>query len=295
VREPVGRLNLQIQIDTKDGGYLMINNSSMNIWDRLQSKSLDQQFTNEIIHGLNCSQFEALAIVDTVYKVYNPFFESNSPLKPGQIRLQIVAIEAKVSQSLSNSKQVTVTLTLNDDQEDLEIRKNHGIIGLRRHKIQRICHEAFDQGGLLTVEDLAYRIFNCGVRTICRDLDYFRQQEVIIPLRSTVKDMGRTLTHRLQIIKLWAQGKEYSQIAKSACHSLAAVQNYVDKFKRTIVLSKEGYDINRIAFLLRISSSLVEQYVDLYNRLDFIEHREQELNDFLKKNNLSTDNQEDLI
>ena len=110
-----------------------------------------------------------------------------------------------------------------------------------------------------------------------------------------MKDIGRTLTHRLLIIKLWAQGKEYSQIAKNACHSLAAVQNYVDKFKRTIVLSKEGYDINRIAFLLRMSTSLVEQYVDLYNKLDFIQHREQELNDFFKKNNFPSENQEDQI
>jgi len=61
------------------------------------------------------------------------------------------------------------------------------------------------------------------------------------------------------------------------------VQNYVDKFKRTVALVKEGYDINRISFLLRISTSLVEQYVNLYHRLDFAAHREKELSSFLKK------------
>jgi hypothetical protein len=187
----------------------MINNSSLDRWHRLESKNLDQQFINEIIHGLNCSPFEASAVLDCVYKVYNSYFESSSPLKPGQIKLQLVAVEAKVNHKLSESQQVTVTLTLNDDQKDLAIRKQHGIVGLRRHKIERMCREAFDQGGLLTVEDLAYRIFNCGVRTINRDLEYFRQQGIFIPLRSTVKDMGRTLSHRLLIIKLWAQGKEY--------------------------------------------------------------------------------------
>ncbi|MFQ6084516.1 MAG: DUF1670 domain-containing protein [Candidatus Aminicenantia bacterium] len=272
----------------------MINNSTLDRWKRLESKSLDQQFTNEIIHGLNCSPFEASAVLDTIYKVYSNYFETATPLKPGQIRLQLVAVEAKVSQSLSESKQVTVVLTLNDDKEDLEIRKKDGIVALRRHKIQRICREAFDQGGLLTVEDLAYRIFNCGVRTICRDLDYFRKQDIFIPLRSTVKDVGRTLSHRLLIIKLWAQGKEYSEIAKNTCHSLPAIQNYVDKFKRTITLSKEGYDVNRIAFLLRLSGSLVEQYIDIYNKLDFVQHREQELNSFFKKKSITSD-QEDKI
>jgi predicted transcriptional regulator len=69
----------------------------------------------------------------------------------------------------------------------------------------------------------------------------------------------------------------------------------VDKFKRTITLSKEGYDVNRIAFLLRLSSSLIELYVQLYNKLDLVQHREQELNDFLKKNLIAITNQEDQI
>lgn len=273
----------------------MINNSSLDRWHRLESKSLDQQFINEIIHGLNCSPFEASAVLDSVYKVFNSYFESSSPLKPGQIKLQLVAIEARVNHKLSESPQVTVTLTLNDDKEDLAIRKNQGIVGLRRHKIERMCREAFDQGGLLTVEDLAYRIFNCGVRTINRDLEYFRQQGIFIPLRSTVKDMGRTLSHRLLIIKLWAQGKEYTEIAKTACHSLNAIQNYVDKFKRTISLSKEGYDVNRIAFILRISAALVEQYLEIYQHVALVPHRQQELDSLLKKNSQAPDHQEDTI
>jgi hypothetical protein len=273
----------------------MINNSSLDRWHRLESKSLDQQFVNEIIHGLNCSPFEASAVLDCVYKVFNSYFDSSSPLRPGKIRLQLVAVEARVNQKLSESQQVTVTLTLNDDKEDLAIRKKQGIVGLRRHKIERMCREAFDQGGLLTVEDLAYRIFNCGMRTINRDLEYFRQQEIFIPLRSTVKDMGRTLSHRLLIIKLWAQGKEYSAIAMTAYHSLNAIQNYVDKFKRTISLSKEGYDVNRIAFILRISASLVEQYLEIYKQVNLVPHRHQELNNLLKKRLKAPNHQEDSI
>jgi len=133
----------------------MINNSSVNRWNRLKNKSLDQQFINEIIYGLNCSPFESSVVLDTVYKVFGGYFESGNCLQPGQIRLSILSIDAKVSQSISKSKQITVTLTLNDDKEDLQIRKKYGVIGLRRHKIQRICQQAFDQGGLLTVEDFS--------------------------------------------------------------------------------------------------------------------------------------------
>ena len=78
------------------------------------------------------------------------------------LKLSVLSVEAQSGQRLSDAKQVTVTLTLTDDKEDLPIRKQSGVVGLRRHRIQRICQQAIDQGGLLTAEDLAYRIFNCG-------------------------------------------------------------------------------------------------------------------------------------
>ena len=269
----------------------MINNSNYYRWDRLNAKSLDQQFVNEIVHGLNCSPFEASAVLETVYRVFGDYFDSSENLKPGQIKLSVVSIEAKNSQRLSEAKQVTVTLTLTDDKEDLPIRKQAGVVALRRHRIQRLCQEALDQGGLLTVEDLAYRIFNCGQRTICRDLLYFRDNDILVPLRSTVKDIGRTLSHRVLIIKHWAKGKQYTEISRDTAHSLKAIQNYVDKFKRTIALYHAGYNVTKISFLLRLSAALIEEYIELYQQLDFIAHRRQELEDFLKKS-AHPDNQE---
>ena len=267
----------------------MINNSNLYRWERLATKSLDQQFINEIIHGLNCSPFEAEAVLECVYRVFGDYFDASECLKPGQIRLPVISLEAQSNQRLSDAKQVSVTLTLTDDKEDLPIRKQSGIVGLRRHRLQRVCQEALDQGGLLTAEDLAYRIFNCGQRTICRDLEYFRDHDTFIPLRSTVKDIGRTLSHRVLVIKQWAKGKQYSEIARDTAHSLKAVQNYIDKFKRTIALSDAGYNVTKICFLLRLSVQLVEQYIDLYQQLDFVAHRQQELKDFLKKSRLPAD------
>jgi hypothetical protein len=58
--------------------------------------------------------------------------------------LSVVSIEASSTQRLSDAKQLTVTLTLTDDKEDLPIRKQSGVVGLRRHRIQRICQQAQD-------------------------------------------------------------------------------------------------------------------------------------------------------
>lgn len=138
------------------------------------------------------------------------------------------------------------------------------------------------QGGLLTVEDLANRLFNCGERTISRDLKYFNDQHICLPLRSTIKDMGRSLSHRSLIIKEWLKGKEYSDISRDTYHSIYSVRNYVDKFKRVISLAEEGFDVNTIAFLVKISSPLVEEYYKIYSNLEIIPSRREELKSFLK-------------
>lgn len=261
----------------------MINNSAIQKWYRLHQKNLDNQFIQQIISGCNCSSFEAKAILETTYEVYAPFFNNASSLRPGQIQLPIISVHAPPSQSLESATMITVTITLFDEPVDLEIRQKKGVVGLRQHRIQRVCIEAFQQGGILTVEDLAHRLFNCGQRTICRDLKFFKDNHIHIPLRSTIKDMGRTLSHRKLIVQKWLLGEEYHAIAKKTFHSVPSVYNYVNKFKRVISLTEQNYDTPTISFLVKISSTLVNQYQNLFKTLDIIEHRREELLSLSKK------------
>ena len=66
----------------------MINNSNHSRWDRLNAKSMDNMFINEILIGLNCSPFEAQAILEKVHEVFNPLFEASEGPKPGQIQMR---------------------------------------------------------------------------------------------------------------------------------------------------------------------------------------------------------------
>lgn len=261
----------------------MINNTSLDKWNRLRQKDLNNQFRYEIVNGLNCSPFEAGAVIDTVYKVFGQYFETSGSLKHGQMLFQIVAKENSPAVLLADCKQITVTLTLDAGDEDLDIKEKFGITALRRHRIERICHEAFQQGGLLTAEDIASRLFNCGERTISRDLAYFRKNDIFIPLRSTVKDMGRAISHRVQIVKKWLLGHEYSHIGRTTCHSVSAVRNYVDKFKRVIALYKDDFEINTIAFIAKVSSAVIYEYIKIYNEAEIIEFRKNEIENYLKK------------
>ena len=261
----------------------MVNNTTPQKWQRLQQKQLDQQFVAAICEGCRCSPFEAEAILQTVNKVYGAFFDNSGAIQPGQIQMTVVSVEARTSRSLSDLPMVTVTLTLNDDADDLAVRQKEGIVALRQHKLQRVCREAVQQGGLLTVEDLANRLFNCGERTLCRDIKELKDKGIVLPLRSTLKDMGRSLSHRVEIVRQWLLGKEYSLIARETHHSVEAVRNYVDKFKRVASLSASQFDEFTIGFLVRISANLVKEYQEIHQKLDIVQHRRDEILELSKK------------
>ena len=118
---------------------------------------------------------------------------------------------------------------------------------------------------LLTREDLAYRIFTDGTRTISRDLAALRQQQpqVPLPLRSTVHDIGPLLTHRVEIVRLALTGKTMTQICQSMRHSPAAVANYLATFTRVAQLATRKLQPSQIAFLLGRGRGLIERYLEL--------------------------------
>jgi transposase len=209
-------------------------------------------------------------------------------MKPVQILFEVVSVENSAKERLCDCQMKTVVLTLDSGMDDLQVRERQGVIGLRRHRLQRISIEAFQQGGLLTVEDIANRLLNCGERTLIRDIKALKEEGVCLPLRSTIKDMGRSISHREMIVKHWLLGMEFSEISRRSNHSIEAIANYVEKFKRVICLAKDNHEISTIAFLVKISVSLAQQYYNLYQTLEIVPNREKELDELIKKTIVQT-------
>jgi hypothetical protein len=289
-KEPEGRLECQGQENSfRQQEPLLINNTSLQRWDRISAKSIDTQFKTAMQRGLNCSPFEAEIMVEKVHELYGPLFDNSTTVQPGQIQLMVVDASVPPGVPLSQAAQKLATLTLLDKEEDNQIQQRQSIPALRQHRLMRVAEEAFQQGGLLTLEDLAL-LFNCGLRTLVGDLAALRQQNLVPPLRSTVKDIGRAVTHRRLIVSLWLEGKEYSDIAVHSHHSVSSVANYVEKFKRCAALLQHGFDLTTTAFLIRLSTPLVEQFRQLHQTAKPAVHRQQELLGFLKKSSADLPN-----
>jgi len=232
----------------------------------LACKTLDARFSEEIAVGLNCSPFEAEAVLQVVHEVYLPFLDASAPqATPGTVTLVAVCADEPAGKPVAACEKRTVRLRVHRGQEDDAVLYRGGPAAFRRARIAEVCQEALSQGGLLTAEDLAYRVFFVSPRTITRDLAALRREDAacVIPLRSTVHDIGPVLTHRTQIVRLALEGKTTTQICERLHHSPAAVSNYLSTFTRCVQLAERGMQVGQIAFLLRRGRGLVEQYLAL--------------------------------
>jgi Protein of unknown function (DUF1670) len=262
-----------------------IRNRDREVIERLDSKTLDARFISEIEEGLDCSPFVSKAILGVVKEVYFPFIsaESGEPA-PGKITLIAVAADEPAGKPIADCKKQSVCLTLHRGNADDLAFHHGGPAAFRQSRILEICQQALSQGALLTAEDLAYRVFFVTPRTISRDLKAIRkaQPNVLIPMRSTLRDIGPVLTHRVQIVKLALQGKTTSQICQIMHHSPEAVANYLSTFTRCAQLATKKMDAGQIAFLLRRGPSLVQAYLDLLAECQRDRNMEYHLNELLR-------------
>jgi len=247
-----------------------ILNAKAELVSRLSDKTLEAQFLAIITDGLNCSPFEGRAVLSAVEEVYGPYLGAEgAKAPPGSISLIAVDADEPAGKPLAACLKRPVLLQLHRGPDDDRLLKEKGPSAFRRERLPALLQEALSQGALLTREDLAFRVFFCGTRTISRDLAALRAikpHPPALPLRGTVHDIGPVLTHRTQIVSMALDGKTMSEISLAMRHSPAAVANYLSTFTRVARLEREGLGSGQIAYLLGRGPTLVAKYLDLLGR-----------------------------
>ena len=96
-----------------------IRNKKRETLRRLDSKTLDARFLAEIRNGLNCSPFEAEAVLEVVKEVYFPFLDEESvKAPPGKETLIAVSADEPAGKPVVDCQKQTVCLTIHRGAED---------------------------------------------------------------------------------------------------------------------------------------------------------------------------------
>jgi hypothetical protein len=223
--------------------------------------------------GTRTAQVIADDIVDTVQRHHL----SAETLTKGQTLWMAVSIEGKSAHGnggLENAPLVPVILTTASDA-DIEARSNGATMAdIRKRRVKRILEEAYEQGGVLTGMDVALLLSfseDTAYRIITEIED---EQEELLPTRGSVHDIGRKLSHKVEIVRMVKiEGRSPVEAAKRTNHAQEDVDRYLADFERIEKLA-EHYDDQEIAMLIGRSESLVNEHLELVEEIHSLQGAE---------------------
>lgn len=136
-------------------------------------------------------------------------------------------------------------------------------------KAVRLCHQAHQQGAVLSNSDLAELLNGEDTRISALLAAYERETEKLVPRRATLHDVGSGLTHkRLICRKRYLEGKEADVVARETYHSLEAVDRYLGQYDRVRHCRLHGLTPQETAHALGCSVRLVKEYLDIDEELE---------------------------
>lgn len=226
--------------------------------DRLAAKSAEEAIIDQISRDFNLAPFMAR----TQFQQMQSYFERylGLPRDIGQMTFLAVSADSPPGQPVSACQRKAITLTL-DSPDDLAAL-SQGTAELRRQKIQRLTQEARDQDALLTQEDLA-RLLCTSRSTIKRDIAQLRASGLDVPTRGQIKDIGRGVSHKSQIVGDWLAGYTFSQIHTRRWHALGSIERYCRDFQRVVHLHQHELSLADIRQSTGLSERLIGEYLAL--------------------------------
>jgi hypothetical protein len=238
-------------------------------YKRMKGKSLKHIVVDRFLnhYGYDKGTVTASAIVDDLLALIEQYYRyhDQSFLKPGQMVWHAVPLDEypKKGKSMAQTKLKPVVLDIitDDDIEDLRLPIHSR--GLKIKKVERWTTQAFDQGALLSQLDLAVLLATSTVTAG----DYVREYHSLynrpLPTRGNIQLIGGGQTHKRVIVALHLKGYLVPTICQKTNHSKEAVERYIRDFESVRLLSTKFDDPEVISRIIRLSPSVVKQYLDL--------------------------------
>src|SRR5918995_1747765 len=229
---------------------------------RLAAKDAGSAIVARICEDFNMTPVLARAHFEQMARYFSDF--GHMALQPGELCYLAVASEEPPGKPIIACRKVQVSLEL-VTPEDHEVLRGEGLAAMRRQRLARLARQAQVQGGLLTVEDLAY--LTCSsTATVKRDLAVCRGKEIAVPTRGQIRDIGPGISHKAQVVQLYLWGLQFSEIEQRTRHSEDSIRRYLADFRQVAALYARDASIPEIRAATGRSASVIGEYIAIYER-----------------------------
>jgi len=230
--------------------------------ERLIYKNPYQALSVELKEEYGMSPVEAKALVKKMQEFVEQ--ETCGKRKNNQIVRAVVAVGEPAGKKIKDCKLVSVTLTMEFYGEE-KILKENGLKYLKELKVHQLAFESYEQGGLLSHEDIQ-DILGISRSTIKRIVKKYKENDIFIPTRGQIEDIGPGITHKERIIELIVKGYLYSEIMILTAHTEASIENYERKFVKISYFHREGKNELKIRAITGYSEALIKSFIGLYKK-----------------------------
>lgn len=241
---------------------------------RWAKRSLKQQLLHKFLHeyGYEHGPVVAKAIVEDLVALIDQAYSEQLP--PGHLNWLAVPIHnGPKGKSPDIQQLVTIRLQMVTEQE-VALLNDQRLLGqqatkrtFNQQRFARWAQEAYAQGGVLTLFDLSLLsgLGEVQVGNLVRQ--YQQEQQVTLPLRGTVHDVGPAVSHKAEVIRRFLRGHSPADIARDLNHTQQAVDIYIKDYEVTRKLVQK-FLIKDIPALSRRSAALVQQHVKLIRQYE---------------------------
>jgi hypothetical protein len=229
---------------------------------RLAAKEAESAIVARICEDFNLTPVLARAHYEQMARYFADY--GHLATRPGELCYLAVDTNEPPGKPIISCRKVLVRLEL-AMPEDQEIVRTKGLAAMRQGRLSRLARQARVQGGLLTVEDLAYLTCSSPA-TVKRDLAVLRAADVAVPTRGQIKDIGPGLSHKAKVVQLYLWGLQFTEIESRTQHSEGSIRRYLADFRQIAALYARGAKTPEIRAATGRSASLISEYIALYER-----------------------------
>ena len=250
---------------------------------RINDKSLRQLLIHRFLndYGYDKGEGTATAIVDDILKTVEDYFVITLPLEKlatgdpslpeerylsyGHLVWMAVPLDEypERGKSIVKTRMKPVILTYLAAEDIESFRNGFTSRQLRINRLVRWCHQAYDQGALLTQLDLAVLLNVCDAVVSDYVNEWQKSSGELLPTRGNIHDLSGAITHKKEIITLYLQGHLTPTIAAKTKHSKEAVDRYIRDYESVKVVRTATADMDKISHITRLSKRVISQYLDL--------------------------------
>jgi hypothetical protein len=224
---------------------------------------------------LGCRRILELLVQD-VQGLIDQFYPTPARLRSGWMVLtgtKAIGSKAHPGQSAADHQLVTLAwpVLLPEDIEQLAAQPDtaqNRREWLRKRLVRIVEHGWNHPAGpvLLTQADLA-TMTGIERKLVGRLLQEARQMsDKPLLTKGYYFDQGMRPTHKTEIIALYEQGLDETDIARQSGHALDSVGRYIRDYERVKLLLQQGIPVEQVSRLINMQPNVVNSYVELVHK-----------------------------